>query len=444
MGAGQRVVVIGGGITGVLTARELQLAGWQVTLLEAAHVGAGSSSRTAAGIRQQFSTVATVRGMRHAVDFYRRFADECDGRSPIVQNGYLFLYGDESSWAGARARVQMQQDAGLADVEAMPTPALVERFPWVEGDACLGGTWCPSDGFLLPDVVYQEGARRARELGAELVQNARVTRGIGADHLTAVESTRGTYEADLFVDCTNAWSPRLAELLGAAALPIAPLKRYLWFVARGQAMAREAFADMPLVVEPTGVYCRPENPETLMMGWGHPAVTEPAFTWEDQDRVLPDFSHNTGLDAVPFDAWMRLAEAIPAVAEFDGITATTCGYYGTTPDHNPFLGYDPIRPRRHVRPLLGPRRPRPGRGWPQRLGGRHDRRSGRPRGVPHRARVRGPRVDGDLTATSGTPASACRAACPPGCVGRGSPRRPTPGSPRTSPGLARRRRCAPW
>ena len=37
---------------------------------------------------------------------------------------------------------------------------------------------------------------------------------------------------------------------------------------------------------------------------------------------------------------MALAEAVPPVGEFDGITATTCGYYGTTPDHNPFLGFD--------------------------------------------------------------------------------------------------------
>jgi glycine/D-amino acid oxidase-like deaminating enzyme len=48
----RKAVVIGAGISGELVARELLRAGWQVEVLEARHVGAGSSSRTAAGIRQ--------------------------------------------------------------------------------------------------------------------------------------------------------------------------------------------------------------------------------------------------------------------------------------------------------------------------------------------------------------------------------------------------------
>ena len=49
MGRDRRAVIIGAGITGTLTARALARAGWSVTIVEAAHVGAGSSSRTAAG-----------------------------------------------------------------------------------------------------------------------------------------------------------------------------------------------------------------------------------------------------------------------------------------------------------------------------------------------------------------------------------------------------------
>ena len=40
---------------------------------------------------------------------------------------------------------------------------------------------------------------------------------------------------------------------------------------------------------------------------------------------------------------MELAGVIPALAEFEGVTASTAGFYGTTPDHNPFIDFDPKR-----------------------------------------------------------------------------------------------------
>ena len=74
------------------------------------------------------------------------------------------------------------------------------------------------------------------------------------------------------------------------------------------------------------------------------APAEPAFTYEDQDRIEAEFSHRSGPDSRGFATWMDLAEHMPPIGEFAGITATTSGYYATTPDHNPMLGYDPAVP----------------------------------------------------------------------------------------------------
>ncbi|MBA2319717.1 MAG: FAD-binding oxidoreductase [Deltaproteobacteria bacterium] len=336
-------VIIGGGITGALTARELSLAGWKVTVLEAKHVGAGSSSRTAAGIRQQFSTPATVRGMRYSVGWYRRFTEEIeDGTCPIIQNGYLFLHEAPARWASALAVVAVQRAAGLAEVEALEGEELWRRFPWVDRERCIGGTFCPTDGFLLPHLVYNEGMRRARALGAEVVQSAPVLSAERTgDRVTAVHTPKGVFEADLFLDCTNAWSRRTGRILGAVELPVDPLKRYLWFLARGGSMTAETLGTLPLTIAPTGVYCRPENAESLLIGKLHATPPEVAFTYEDQDRVEPEFAPTSGTDAVPWALWAELAEFLPAVGEFDGFSAVTSGFYGTTPDHNPFLDYDP-------------------------------------------------------------------------------------------------------
>jgi glycine/D-amino acid oxidase-like deaminating enzyme len=341
------VVVIGAGITGSLVGWRLARAGWRVTVLEAQHVGAGSSSRTAAGIRQQFSTPESVLGMRFSVDFYRRFAEEVGGdHAPIVQNGYLFLSATAEDWSLAQRRVAVQRAAGLAEVEALEVGALADRFPWVDRLAVLGGTYCPTDGFLRPETVYNEAVAALVRLGGTVVTHAPVTgahpRAGGG--LAAVETPQGVFAADLFVDATNAWSPRLGRVLGATDLPIVPRKRYLWMCERAGSLDADTLTAMPLVIAPSGAYCRPENGSSLLMGWAHDAPDEPDFGYDDQDRIEARFWHRSGPDSMGYDTWLSLAEVIPALGEFAGLTATTCGYYGVTPDHNPFLGYDPAVP----------------------------------------------------------------------------------------------------
>ena len=337
----RRVVIIGAGITGTLTAVRLRRAGWEVILLEARWVGAGSSSRTAAGIRQQFSTPETVLGMRYSVDIYRRFPEEVGGLLvPIVENGYLFLL--EDGLEAARGRVEMQHSCGLDEVELLDPAETARRFPFVDPNEIVGASWCPSDGFLRPEVVYGEAAASARARGVEIRQGAGVE---DARHrnggIEAVLAGGQWVEADLFIDATNAWSPRTARALGASVLPVSPLKRYLWFLGRGESMSAATLQTMPMVVAPGGAYCHPENAETLMTGLAHQTQAQPDFSDEDQDAIEAGYSHKDGVDSRAFEVWASLAQYLPAVGEFKGVHATTCGFYGTTPDHNPFLGFDP-------------------------------------------------------------------------------------------------------
>ena len=333
-----RAVVIGGGITGTLSAVALLDAGYEVVLLEGRHVGAGSSSRTAAGIRQQFCTRETVIGMRYSVQAYRDWAH--GPQSPIQQNGYLFLFDDDRAWEAAEERVQNQRSWGLTEVETQAADALPA---WVDG--AVGGTFCPTDGFLRPEVVYNDASEVVRARG-RVVQNAEV---VAAEHvdgrLSRVQAKGEWFSGDVFFDCTNAWTRRLGPILGGVDLPVEALKRYLWFLERGEALSAETLLSMPLVISPSGAYCRPENASSLMLGWKHDARDESgSFSYEDQDEIEVEHYHKSGIDARPYEAWMALAEVIPELADFAGISATTGGFYATTPDHNPFLDVDPQVP----------------------------------------------------------------------------------------------------
>ena len=336
-------VVIGAGITGLLTTIRLLKEGWKVSVAEARHIGAGSSSRTAAGIRQQFSTPETVVGMRYSVDFYRRFCDEVGGDiKPIVQNGYLFLL--KNNIEAAQQRVEMQKQAGLQEVQFLTPKETQAKFPYVDAQSIVGSTWCPSDGFLRPGIIYGEAAAAAQKLGALLYQKSPINKvRLQGNKIESVRAGEQWLSGDIFIDCTNAWSPRLTALLGGQSLPIAPLKRYLWFIEREGPLTEELMSDMPMIITPSGAYCRPENRQSLMVGWAHDTSAEPSFDHSDQDTIESSFSHK-GFDSRAFEAWEAICEVLPHVEEFNGIDATTSGYYGTTPDHNPFLCYDKFRP----------------------------------------------------------------------------------------------------
>ena len=220
----------------------------------------------------------------------------------------------------------------------------VKRFPYVDQDSIIGSTWCQSDGFLRPGVIYGEAAQRAEIEGVEIRQNSPVNKArLQGGKINEVRAGEEWIGADLFIDCTNAWSPRLAALLGGKAVPMSPLKRYLWFIDRGGPITPDILGEMPMIITPKGAYCRPENRESLMVGWAHKTDAEPSFEYEDQDSVENPYSH-TEIDSRAYEAWEAIAESLPDVADFNGISATTSGYYGTTPDHNPFLCYDPYRP----------------------------------------------------------------------------------------------------
>ncbi len=290
--------------------------------------------------------------------FEREFACEPGAGQVLVQNGYLFLYEDPARaadpataatrWDAAKANVAMQRAAGLRDVELLDAAQTDARFVHVDASKLIGATFCPSDGFLRPDVIYMEGFRRVEELGGVVRQNEPVTAGVfdSRDLLVGVRTGRGAeVRADLFIDATNAWSPRLSETLHAEVLPISALKRYLYFLQRGPSLTGQQLRDMPMTITPRRAYCRPENEDQLLLGWAHDSPAQDDFDWADQDVIEPPFFHKSGLENYGTALWMELADSMPPLMEFDGLRATTAGFYAVTPDHNPYLGFNPRQPR---------------------------------------------------------------------------------------------------
>jgi sarcosine oxidase subunit beta len=363
--AGERVAIIGGGVTGALISTRLAERGFEVVVLEKAHIGNGSSSRSMAGIRAQWSVEETVRGMRYSEWWYTHFHDLLhtppEQRQPVIRaNGYLFLYEDPAqapeahhtavaaTWDMALRNAMMQRETGVR-VEVLTPEEVAARWPWIAANRLIGATWGPDDGFLHPHIIYQEGFRRARELGVDVRVGTEVvkaeTRG---GRIIALRLARAGQEERLDVDwvvnATNAWAARVSRALGGMELSIQPLKRYLYHIqVEPPVMSDEQWECLPMVIfgmgPGRGAHARPDGP-LLLLGGAHARESEPDFNDADQDAIRDGFNHAIGVDNAAWDLLSQVADFAPTLAENAGPRATTCGFYGVTPDSTPLIGPD--------------------------------------------------------------------------------------------------------
>jgi glycine/D-amino acid oxidase-like deaminating enzyme len=346
------VVVIGAGVVGAAAAWYLsQEQGLRVVVLEARAVAAGSTSRSAAAFRQQFSSLAHVQMSRFSGEVYAGFP-ETFGVAPVfVRNGYLFLYSEASALEAAAARVRRQREAGVEDVSVL-TAAEVDGLPRLKGvfrtEGLAGATWCPSDGFLRPTEIAAAFANAARKRGVTLHVGARVTGFETRDGaVTAVVvDGRGRVETKAVVLAAGWWSGSVARLAGCP-IPVLAVKRYLYVTP--QFHGRDV-RHYPLVVCDLGAYARPEA-NALMMGWDErpkkpdgserfpPPPQDPDTLEPGQDEIAPGYGK--GIDEYGFEVLAELARFLPWLEDEGSVQHVAGGYYEVTPDDKAILSEDP-------------------------------------------------------------------------------------------------------
>ena len=204
------VVVVGGGAMGASVAWHLRRLGVEdVLLVERDVLAAGSTSRSAGGIRTQFSDELNIRiALRSLAEFDRM--DGIDHR----RYGYLFLLDRAEDVASFRAALALQQGLGVPSKELSVDEA-IELVPQLSPEGLVAATFCELDGYASPEAVVQWYAR-----GLDVRQGCEVTGvRIGAGRVAGVETSKGPIACGTVVCCAGAWSRELAAKAGAE-LPV--------------------------------------------------------------------------------------------------------------------------------------------------------------------------------------------------------------------------------
>src|SRR5947209_14933837 len=122
------ILIVGGGVMGVSIAYALGRGGvGRVVLLEKSFLGAGSSGKSGAIIRQHYSNRLTASMAQKSLRVFEHFEDVVGG-PPVFTHTGMVIVVNERDRAGLEANLTMQQELGI-DVRLISAKELAEIDP---------------------------------------------------------------------------------------------------------------------------------------------------------------------------------------------------------------------------------------------------------------------------------------------------------------------------
>lgn len=330
------ILVIGGGITGLMTAWNLAEAGASVALVEAGDLGTQASGANAGSLHLQIQ--------------YPEFAAYGEDWARAYGPCLGFLKDSLAMWQDLSGRVGEDLDVKLgggvvvaqtaAQMEIIARKAAIEAEHGVEtrllsgdelrtiapylSDKAIGGGFCAMEGKANPLRATPAVAGAAQRAGVTILRNTTVA-GInegpeGFEILTA----NGTFHATRVVNAAGAKAGHVAAMLGVdieidgfplqvtVTEPVAPLIPHLVYSAAGKLSLKQAANG------------------SCIIGGGWPAARRADGTLATDPVSL---TGNMGI----------AADVVPKLGQMRAVRSWTAWVNGT-PDWRPILGEVPSKP----------------------------------------------------------------------------------------------------
>lgn len=336
------VVIVGGAVIGSAVAYFLtanpDFKGSVLVVERDPTYAKAATSLSSSSIRTQFSNPINVKISQYGSAFIKGFGDamqvagEAKPNLNFHQGGYLFLAATEDQEQTLRENHEVQRACG-ADVVLWTQEELARAFPHLRVDDIRLASYGQSGEGWFSNTGLMNGFKaKARAQGAEYVTDEVVAIGRDGARVTSVTLKSGAMvQAGTVV---NASGPRAALTARMAGLdvPVEPRKRTLFVFDCAKTPEGSATVNqgrLPLMIDPSGVFCRPEGRFFLS---GAPPVEDPAVDWDDFEPRYEEFEEII---------WPALAERSPGFEAIKVVNQWAGHYDFNTLDHNLIVGRHP-------------------------------------------------------------------------------------------------------
>ena len=326
------IVVVGGGIVGLMTARLLVKAGADVLLVEARDIGAAASGANAGSIHLQLqypefvaygerwahAYAPTLSFLKQSVGLWEALPKELDADLGLKLGGGLVVATTDDHMARIEAKARIEATAGV-HTEILGRDDIHRIAPYLSRKA-IGGGYCRMEGKANPLRIIPALATAARSAGVRLKTGTRITGIESAARGFSLATPSGPIAARRIVNAAGAEAGRIGAMLGTrldisgvplqvtVTEPLAQIVPHLVYSAAGKLTLKQL-----------------ENGGCVIGGG-----------WTARERS--DGALVT--DPVNFAGNMTMAAAVaPAIAGARALRSWTAWVNGT-PDWRPILGED--------------------------------------------------------------------------------------------------------
>jgi sarcosine oxidase subunit beta len=317
------IAIIGAGIMGCSTGLQLAKQGLKVAILEKEGIGAGSTGKSSAVIRQHYSNPLTARLALHSLRTFQNFSDEVGGESGFTQAGFIVVVAAKDH-DGLEANVAMQQGLGV-NTQLISPEESIELMPGLQTSDMVAAAYEPESGYADPNLTVSSYSAAAKNAGAEIFLERAVT-GIcfEGEKVVGVDTASGPINAPIVLNSAGPWGARVAKMAGVD-VPINSCRVQVAFFGRPDSQA----AEHPVVADFIhSTYFRAETGQLTLAGLIDPAeadaIVNPDAFPEQLDK---DFTLDVG---------ERLVRRYPPM-ERSQARGGYASLYAITPDWHPVV-----------------------------------------------------------------------------------------------------------
>ncbi len=325
------IAIVGAGVTGAMTARELSRYDLKIALLEKCNdVAMGSTKANSGIVHAGFDAETGSMMAKMNVEGCSMMEETCRKLNvPYKNNGSLVVAFSEDEMEHIHTLYERGVKNGVPNMKILSKEEVLKMEPNLNSDAC-GALYAPTAGIVCPYELTIAAAECAVKNGVEFIRNCQVNNITTSKDGITLDTTQGEIEAKYVINAAGVYADNIAKMAGDDSIHITPRRGeyFLLDKAMGNTVQHTIFQCPSKMGK--GILVTQTVDGNLLMG----------PTAEDIEDKSDVSTSNDGLNTVKKFA----AKSIPSINTRSAITSFT-GLRAHEDHHEFILGISKKNPR---------------------------------------------------------------------------------------------------